>query len=173
VPAPQTVAAAAEKRAADFALASSDLTASRDVAVSGEVTESQIADDEESGGPAKTAPAAGRKAPVMRFKCPHCSRTLTVAVRLAGQVGKCAGCNQRFTAPVPEAVKQLRAKLARDNKPETSLRDAFSIVKLKCTCGMTSAHPKSKIDGGEAECPACDRNLSVSLGLGLKESGDE
>lgn len=156
--------APAKKTAETFAVASHDLTESHDMAVSGEITESQV--DEPSplaapkpSGSAAASPTGSRKTPVMRFKCPHCKRTLTVPLKLAGETGKCGGCQQRFTAPVPEQVKAMRAKLAAQ-KPE-SLRDAFSVVKVRCHCGMTSAIPRGRVAEGKAKCPACDRLLKV------------
>jgi hypothetical protein len=159
-----------------FSLASSDLTDARDVAISGDTTDNGADGD---GAPvAKPAPERaktepGRKSAVMRFKCPHCERTLTVPLQLAGQTGKCGGCRERFTAPVPEVVRQLRAKAARQSEP--SLRDAFSILKVKCSCGVTSAFPRSRVATGDARCPACDRSLAFDLELasGLVAESDE
>lgn len=158
-PAP-AVAPAAPKAPETFAVASHDLTESHDMAVSGELTESQVDEPSAPAAPApRPAPAAGgaRKAPVMRFKCPHCKRTLTVPLKLAGESGRCAGCQQRFTAPIPEQVKQLRAQI--EAKRPTSLRDTFSVVKVRCSCGMTSAVPRGR--AADAKCPACDRLLQV------------
>jgi hypothetical protein len=157
-PAAKAAAAAAPAKAetspskADtFAVASSDLTGSKDVVVSGDETEEAAA---------AKKPATGKSAS-MRFKCPKCSKTLTVPLSLAGKTGKCAGCNNSFTAPVPELLKQARAKAAARNAAPPSLRDAFSIVKVRCVCGMTSSVPKARAQSGTEKCPACDRVLEL------------
>lgn len=120
-----------------FDLASRDLTGSRDLAVSDDA-----ADD--APAPPKRVKA---EAPSMRFRCPSCKRTLRVALRFAGQTGKCAGCGASFTAPVPAQVKPSAP-------PAPSLRAAFSFEKIRCACGVTFA--RGRADG---ECPACGRLL--------------
>jgi DNA-directed RNA polymerase subunit M/transcription elongation factor TFIIS len=128
------LAVPANASASAFAVASRDLTGSRDLAVSGD----------EADQPAKAAPD---KTPTMRFRCPKCGKTLKVPLRFAGQTGKCGGCGSSFQAPVPPQV-------AGSVKPP-SLRAAFAIEKVRCECGVTT----SRRGGGDIECPACGRLL--------------
>ena len=131
-----------------FGVASSDLTGSRDLAITGDAD------------PGKTD-ARGPKPPSMRFRCPTCKKTLTVPLSLAGQTGKCGGCGSRFQAPVPQMPLKGRAA---PGAPASSLRDVFSIVKVRCSCGMTSSVPRSRAVSGNEKCPACDRILDLDTG---------
>ncbi len=130
--------------ASSFSVASHDLTASRDLAVSGDAEEAEPATATRTALASPPAP----KTPTMRFRCPRCRKTLKVALRFAGLNGKCAGCGASFTAPVPPHVK------APAPAPPPSLRAAFAFEKVRCACGVTFA--RGRADG---ECPACGRLL--------------
>ena len=159
---PSESAAKAGKVEPSFDVASRDLTGSKDLVVSGDAT----AEDAKHSAPKPAAPAkpAAPKQPLMRFRCPKCEKTLQIPLRLAGQSGKCAGCGGSFTAPIPEALKQARAKaaaVARANAPAPSLRDAFSVIKVRCDCGMTSSVPRARAETGDERCPACNAYLNI------------
>src|SRR5438309_7718385 len=77
--------------------------------------------------------------PAIRFRCPRCKRTLRVALALAGRPGKCAACGAGFTAPAA---------------PARSLREAFSVDKVRCGCGLTTSRR-----AGSPACPACGQAL--------------
>jgi hypothetical protein len=64
-------------------------------------------------------------------------------------------------SPVPEVLKQARAKIAAQATGQPSLRDAFSVVKVRCSCGVTSAILRGKGQPGDDRCPACDKPLAA------------
>jgi hypothetical protein len=130
-----------------FGVASSDLSGSRDLAISDAVPGE------------KRDPAKAKPKPSMRFRCPTCKKTLTVPLSLAGQTGKCGACGSRFQAPVPEQIRERMRAAA--TAPAPSLRDAFSIVKVRCSCGMTSSVPRARAVSGDERCPACERRLDL------------
>ncbi len=106
-------------------------------------------------------PAQAGAAGVVKFKCPGCGVELKVPLNLAGRAGKCRKCGGAFVSPVPTPLKQARAAAAVAPPPEpASLREAFSVKKVKCVCGMTSAILKGRADG-EERCPACNQVLVV------------
>jgi hypothetical protein len=121
--------------------------------------ESEINVDTDDGVP--VAGAQSGVAGVVKFKCPSCGVELKVPLNLAGRTGKCRKCGGAFVSPVPAPLKQARAAAAATPQPEpASLREAFSVKKVKCSCGMTSAILKGRTDG-EERCPACNQVLVV------------
>jgi hypothetical protein len=110
--------------------------------------------------PINTAQAAA--AGVVKFKCPSCKVELKVPLHLAGRQGKCRKCGGAFVSPVPGQLKQVRAAVAKGPAVEAaSLRDAFSVKKVRCPCGVTSAVLKGRGEG-EERCPACNQVLVVA-----------
>ncbi len=117
-------------------------------------------DDEVPAAPINTAQAAA--AGVVKFKCPTCKVELKVPLQLAGRQGKCRKCGGQFVSPVPGQLKQVRAAVAKVPATEAaSLRDAFSVKKVRCACGVTSAVLKGRGEG-EERCPACNQVLVVA-----------
>ena len=112
-----------------------------------------------------TSPPARAPEGVVKFKCPKCQIELKVPLSLAGRGGKCRSCGGEFVSPVPPALKQARAQLetlaaAAATEP-TSMRAAFSVQKVRCSCGMTSAILKGRVTPGGDKCPACNLPLVV------------
>jgi hypothetical protein len=101
----------------------------------------------------------GMRQGVVKFKCPTCKIELKVPLNLAGKQGKCRKCGASFVSPVPQALREARARLA--TQAGSSLKNAFSVQKVKCTCGVTSAILKGRGDG-EERCPACGQALALT-----------
>lgn len=132
-----------------------------DEAFLSDASEINIETDEEiAPAPVVTAQAAADG--VVKFKCPKCQVELKVPLHLAGRQGKCRKCGGGFVSPVPAQLKQVRAAVAATPSVEpSSLRDAFSVKKVRCSCGVTSAVLKGRADG-EERCPACNQVLVVA-----------
>jgi hypothetical protein len=125
-----------------------------------------------------TAPARAPEG-VVKFKCPKCEIELKVPLELAGREGKCRKCGGAFVSPVPPALKEARAQLAAAAAAASppppaaapaptslaseppSMRAAFSVQKVRCSCGMTSAVLKGRVTPGGETCPACGLALVV------------
>ncbi len=111
--------------------------------------------------PLETAQAAADA--VIKFKCPKCTVELKIPLNLAGRQGKCRKCGGAFVAPVPGQLKEVRAAVAATppaQQTPATLREAFSVKKVKCSCGMTSAVLKGR--EGTEKCPACDKVLVLT-----------
>jgi hypothetical protein len=148
--------AAPAKAAPAKAGAKPTVVAASDGTLSEATSNEEMAETEEDEGP----PKQGLKQGAVKFKCPKCKVELKVPLHLAGKQGKCRKCGGTFVSPVPEVLKQARAKLvAAAEKP--SLRDAFSVVKVRCSCGVTSAILRGKGQAGDDRCPACDKPLAA------------
>lgn len=146
-PAPAAKGEAKKAAAKPAVVASSDATLSEATSEDGNV-ETEGAE----------AGAKGLKQGTVKFKCPKCKVELKVPLHLAGQQGKCRKCGGTFVSPVPDVLKQARAKIAA-SQGKPSLRDAFSVVKVRCSCGMTSAILRGA--GKDDRCPACDKPLAA------------
>lgn len=131
-----------------------------------DASEINVDTEDEAAAAATPAPAivnAQKTADaVVKFKCPGCQSELKVPLHLAGRQGKCRKCGSAFVSPVPGQLKQVREKVAAAPITESaSLRDQFSVKKVKCSCGMTSAVLKGRGDGSE-RCPACNQVLVLT-----------
>ncbi len=118
------------------------------------------ADEDDDAAPAHAAPTGGRTG-VVKFKCPKCQVELKVPLHLAGNRGKCRKCGGSFVSPVPDALKKARVRAAVQAGAPPSLKEAFSVVKVRCECGMTSAVLKGRSNEGSEKCPACERALVI------------
>lgn len=110
-------------------------------------------DTEDDEGGQKSGP--GLRKGVVKFKCPQCKIELKVPLHLAGGRGKCRKCGASFVSPVPPALKQARARLA------AQAGGGFSVKKVKCTCGVTSAIVKGR-GAADERCPACGAALVLT-----------
>lgn len=132
-----------------------------DEALLSDASEINVDADEE----VPTAPLVSAQAnadAVIKFKCPKCQVELKVPLHLAGRQGKCRKCQGAFVSPIPGQLKQVRAAVAAQPITESaSLRDAFSVKKIRCVCGMTSAVLKGRAEG-EERCPACNQVLVLT-----------
>jgi hypothetical protein len=118
------------------------------------------ADEDVPTAPLVTAQAAADA--VIKFKCPKCSVELKIPLHLAGRQGKCRKCGGAFVSPVPPQLKQVRAAAAAAPAAEAAtLREAFSVKKVKCSCGMTSAILRGR-GNAEERCPACNQVLVLA-----------
>jgi hypothetical protein len=131
-----------------------------DEALLSDASEINVDTDEEvpAGAAAAAQAAAGG---VVKFKCPKCQVELKVPLHLAGQKGKCRKCGGAFVSPVPAQLKKVRAAVEPTDE-SGSLRDAFSVKKVKCSCGVTSAVLKGRAAEGEERCPACNQVLVLT-----------
>ncbi|HZU99840.1 MAG TPA: hypothetical protein VFF73_24215 [Planctomycetota bacterium] len=131
-----------------------------DEALLSDASEINVDADEDipTGAAAAAQAAAGG---VVKFKCPKCQVELKVPLHLAGQKGKCRKCGGAFVSPVPAQLKKVRAAVEPTDE-SGSLRDAFSVKKVKCSCGVTSAVLKGRAAEGEERCPACNQVLVLT-----------
>lgn len=85
---------------------------------------------------------------MIRFACPGCSATFTVADEKAGKTGKCPKCQSQFVIPAAEAAPAEPPPLPPAAPPKPPLPDAPA--------------PRGPNDPVEIQpCPKCNSRLSV------------
>ncbi|MEZ0227628.1 MAG: hypothetical protein ACAI25_03330 [Planctomycetota bacterium] len=153
-PAPRTMPTASESGAIPIPVVASE------EALLSDASEINVDADEDVPTVPVVAAQASADA-VIKFKCPKCAVELKIPLSLAGRQGKCRKCGGAFVSPIPGQLKQVRAAVAaapQTQQTPATLRDAFSVKKVKCECGMTSAVLKGR-EAGTEKCPACDKVL--------------
>lgn len=102
----------------------------------------------------------------IRFKCPHCQKSLSVKDEFAGKKGSCPACKKGLTIPAPASVaadvEDLAAAALREEKPAAA-QAPKSAAKVDFTCPHCDAQVQfdEAVAGKQAPCPECRRIVRV------------
>jgi hypothetical protein len=102
----------------------------------------------------------------IRFKCPHCQKSLSVKDHLAGKKAACPVCKHAITIPTPKSepvdVEAFAAEALAD-KPVEKVPEPVSTKTVDFICPFCDEELKLSADlaGKKTPCPKCTRVIAV------------
>lgn len=114
----------------------------------------------------------------IRFKCPHCKKSLVVKEQMAGKKAACPACKKPLIVPAPTSqaldVEALAAAALSDKPAAEEKKDAAAPappIVLPCPWCGEEAKFDADMGGKQAPCPnpECRRIIKVPLPLGNKQ----
>jgi hypothetical protein len=102
----------------------------------------------------------------IRFKCPHCKKTLGVRDHLAGKRAACPVCKKPLTIPAPTAAPadvEALAAAAFGEGAQAAAAPAKEAKPIEFTCPFCDAEVRvsAELGGKQTPCPECKRILKV------------
>lgn len=107
----------------------------------------------------------------IRFKCPNCTKTLSVKEHLAGRKANCPACKKPIVIPAPVSapadVDDLAHSLFSDAPPKKEARAAESVkkgpIKFDCEFCVEPIEIAFEEAGKKVPCPHCRRIVRVPV----------
>jgi len=103
----------------------------------------------------------------IRFKCPHCEKSLAVKDHLAGKKGACPACKQALVIPEPVDMEALAAAALTENAAEAAKEAAEELatqfVDFTCPFCDEELHLPAAEAGKKSQCPECRRIIKIPL----------
>jgi len=101
----------------------------------------------------------------IRFKCPHCQKTLGVKDQLAGKKAACPVCKKALTIPAavsaPADVEALAAAALADVPKPTEAAVESKPIEFTCPFCEADVRVASELGGKQTPCPKCKRIVKV------------
>jgi hypothetical protein len=110
---------------------------------------------------------------MIRFKCPHCHRPLSVKDHLAGKKANCPACKQPLTIPAPVAAaadleELAAAALSDEPAARAAAQKPAAMIELECPYCFEAIQFAPELGGKQAPCPQCKRIIKVPLAKDYK-----
>jgi hypothetical protein len=111
---------------------------------------------------------------MIKFKCPHCKKGLSVKEHLAGKTAKCPACTKPMKiptpapapAPAPSAPPPDADELAMSvlhDKPAEAPTEAPKTIDFPCPQCDEPVHAPLDLAGKQMQCPECRRIIKVPV----------
>jgi hypothetical protein len=101
----------------------------------------------------------------IRFKCPHCKKTLSVKDHLAGKKAACPACKKPLKIPTraaaPVDVEDLAASALADAPAAAEPAKESKPIKFTCTFCDAEISVPFDLGGKQTPCPECKRIVKV------------
>jgi hypothetical protein len=102
---------------------------------------------------------------VIKFKCPHCQRALSVKEHLAGKRAPCPACKKPLVVPAPQSapadLEDFAARALAD-EPQAQLA-AATTIDFNCPYCDEALHLPADLGGKQTPCPECRRIIKVPM----------
>jgi hypothetical protein len=102
---------------------------------------------------------------VIKFKCPHCHKALSVKEHLAGKRAPCPACKKVLVIPAPQAapadLEEFAARALAD-EPQAAAVPAGTID-FTCPYCDEALHLPANLGGKQTPCPECRRIIKVPM----------
>jgi hypothetical protein len=103
----------------------------------------------------------------IKFKCPHCHRSLNVKDGLAGKRAACPACKKGLTIPAPTAapadVEALAAAALFDEPAAQQAAKPAATIDLTCPFCDEAVQFTADLGGKQAPCPQCRRIVRIPM----------